>query len=56
MTKIVKVYLGNEEKEQMEKFDDMKKNINKFLDNTNDINKNKKLIMFARLYFGDEYV
>ena len=32
-----------EEKEQMTQFDDMKNNINKFVDSINDINKNKKL-------------
>ena len=39
--KIVRVFLGNEEKEQLSKFDEMEKNINQMIDVTNDIN-NKK--------------
>ena len=39
--KVVKVYLGNEEKEQMKQFDEMKTNINKLIDNIQDIIKKK---------------
>ena len=41
-TNVAKVYLGNEEKEQMKQFDDMKTNINKMIDNIDNINKKKK--------------
>ena len=42
---VVKVFLGNEEKEQLAQFDDMEKNIKKMIEEINDINKKKNTNM-----------
>ena len=38
----VKIFLGNEEKEQLKKFDDMEKNVKKMIENVNNIDKHKQ--------------
>ena len=40
---VVKVFLGNEEKEQLAQFDDMKTNIKKMINEISDMNKKKQL-------------
>ena len=43
--KVVKVFVGNEEKEQLTQFDEMETKINKLIENVTNINKKKKANM-----------